>query len=182
MVTKSLFTLLICLLALQRLWELNKSQTHVKRLLQQGGREHGAEHFPFMALLHGCWLVAMVVEVFVFDRQFNPVLASFALVLFVSGQILRILAMRALGGRWTARIITVPGLPPVTHALFRYVRHPNYIGVVLEIASAPLIHSAYLSSIIFSLLNLWLLKVRIAAEEKALNVDNNYYAAFNITR
>jgi methyltransferase len=178
MVTKLAFGIFIGLLALQRLFELRKSEQHRRQILMRGGREHGASHFPYMALLHTLWLVAIPLEVWLFDRPASMPVAIAAGVFFLGGQVLRMLAMHELGERWCARIMTLPNRPPVTKGIFRFLRHPNYTGVVLEIASAPMLHMAYLTAIIFSLLNAWLLVVRIRAEEKALNEDNNYFATF----
>ncbi len=168
MVTKLIFSGFVALLAVQRLWELRKSECHRKALLAKGGKEYAYEHFPFMALLHSMWLVAMVVEVWVFDRVALPLIAVFAILLFLLGQFFRLVAMHTLGERWCARIITLPDRPPIAMGIYRYMRHPNYVGVVLEIAATPMIHGAFLTAIIFSVLNCWLLKVRISAEEKAV--------------
>ena len=172
------FIFFVILLSLQRLFELKKSENNRRWLIAQGGREHGAEHFPFMAMLHAFWLIAMVAEVWFLQRIFIAPVAIIAGVIFLLGQLFRILAMRDLQERWCARIITLPGKAPVTTPLFRYLRHPNYIGVVLEIAAAPMIHMAYLSATIFTILNALLLWVRIRSEEQALNHDNNYWASF----
>lgn len=178
MISKILFSLFIVLLSIQRLWELNKSENNRKWLISKGGREHGAEHFPFMALLHATWLIAMVAEVWIFERNISLPIAILAAIFFIAGQLFRILAMRDLGERWCARIMTLPGKPPVTKGIFKLVRHPNYTGVVLEIFAAPMIHMAYLSAIVFTILNAILLWVRIRHEERALNQDNNYWASF----
>lgn len=178
MVTKLALSLFLGLLAVQRLWELRKSEQHRRQMLMRGGREHGASHFPYMAMLHTLWLLAIPLEVWFFDRPAYTAVAVIAGAFFLVGQVFRLLAMHELGERWCARIMTLPGRPPVTRGIFRYVRHPNYTGVVLEIAAAPMLHMAYMTAIVFSLLNAWLLWVRIRAEERALDQDNNYFATF----
>lgn len=178
MVTKLALSFFIALLALQRLFELKKSEQHRRQILMRGGREHGASHFPFMALLHATWLIAIPVEVWIFNRPAFTGVAIIAGAFFLGGQVLRLVAMHELGERWCARIMTLPNRPPVTNGIFRYLRHPNYTGVVLEIAAAPMLHMAYVTAIVFSVLNAWLLWVRIRAEERALNEDNNYFATF----
>lgn len=179
MVSKYAYIIFISLLSLQRLFELKKSEQHRRQLLMRGGREHASEHFPFMALLHTLWLIAMPLEVWFFNRPIYFPLAIGAGILFIVGQILRLLAMQELGERWCARIMTLPGRTPVVKGIFRYLRHPNYMGVILEIASAPMLHTAYITAIAFSFLNAVLLWVRIRKEEQALNQDNDYFAAFN---
>lgn len=173
--TRGLFYLLVALLAGQRLLELRLSKRNEQRLKRQGGREHGAGHFPIMQLLHTGWFVAMVAEVGWLRRPFRPALAAVAALTAVLGQFLRYAAIRTLGRRWTVRIVTVPGRPPVRHGIYRYLRHPNYLGVVLEIAAVPLLHTAYLTSLIFSLGNALLLRTRIRAEEEALAADADFH-------
>ena len=171
----------VSLLALQRLWEFFISERHRKILLQQGGREHNPKHFVLMFLLHSLWLVAIVAEVLIIRPTLNEALSVIFLFTFGLGQLLRILAMRQLKHRWTARIITVPNADTITGGIFRYMRHPNYTGVIIEIAAAPLIFNAVYTATIFSILNLILLRYRIAKEEQALNTDNNYFEAFEAT-
>jgi len=86
--------------------------------------------------------------------------------------------MQALEWRWTLPIMTVPGMPVVESGIYRYIRHPNWLGVNLEIAFLPLIHSAYITAIAFSLANAWLMSRRIQAEEQSLGENTNYNAAF----
>ena len=172
--SRKLFYVLVALLAGQRLVELRLSKRNEKRLVEQGGREHAAGHFRFMRALHTGWFVAMVAEVGWLRRPFRPVLAAGAALATVVGQLLRYAAIGTLGRRWTVRIITVPGLPPVRRGIYRYLRHPNYLGVMLEIAAVPLLHTAYLTSLIFSVINAVLLRTRICAEEEALAADAHY--------
>jgi methyltransferase len=92
--------------------------------------------------------------------------------------VLRYWAIGTLGSRWNTRIVVVPGAAPVVGGPFRFLRHPNYLAVILEIAFLPLLHSAWLSAVVFSLANAALLRVRIAAEEKALAEASGYERAF----
>ncbi|HEX6384550.1 MAG TPA: isoprenylcysteine carboxylmethyltransferase family protein [Anaerolineae bacterium] len=177
--TISAFLTFVIVLAAQRLFELRLSQRNEARLRAQGGREVGAEHFGWMKALHTTWFVAMIIEVWWFRRVFKPLLAAFALLLFLIGQSLRYAAIRTLGSRWTANIMTLPGAPPMNDGIYRYVRHPNYLGVMLEIGAVPLLHSAYLTSVIFSLANTLILMVRIRAEERALDAQGQYKVVFD---
>jgi methyltransferase len=172
--TREAFLVLIGLVALQRAIELVYGRRNTKRMLRRGGREHAPEQMKWMALLHGAWLLAMPLEVWLFDRSFDALLAVCAFTMFLGGQALRYAAIRRLRGRWTTSIVTLPGEPLVRDGVFRYVRHPNYLGVALEIAALPLVHGAWLTAIVFSLLNGWMLKSRIEAEEDALDQDNDY--------
>ena len=137
---------------------------------QLGGREHAPETYRWIVGLHAAWFASMLLEVFAGKRKFHPQLAALALGLFAAGQALRLTAIRTLGWRWSTRIMTVP-VPRgalVQHGIYQYIRHPNYLGVELEILSVPLVHSAYLTSAAFGLANALLLRDRIRREEQAL--------------
>jgi methyltransferase len=175
MLTRVLFTLLWSCLVVQRLWEVRVSRRHERALRSAGAIEHAPEQMPWMVALHASWLAATIAEVWLLERPFNLALFVVAFALFALGQSLRIAAMRNLGQRWTVRVITpTHGEPPVSTGLYRYVRHPNYLGVALEIAAFPLLHGAYLSALVFSALNALLLRARIRAEERALCATSSY--------
>jgi len=177
----------IAALGLQRLFELRLSRRNEQQMRQRGGREHAPETYRWIVSLHAAWFVAMLLEVLVGRRtpalaggarEFNPRLAALAFSLFAAGQALRLIAIRTLGWRWSTRIMTVPSEAPVQRGIYRYIRHPNYLGVELEIVSAPLMHSAYLTSAVFGVANALLLRARIRREEQALEEDNGYREAF----
>ena len=168
MVTRWVFTGLVALLALQRIYELRLSGRHEAVIRSQGGREHAAWQVGAMKALHASWFIAMLVEVHGLHRSFLPGLSLLALVTLLAGQSLRYAAIRSLGWRWTVNVMTLPGLPLVRNGIYRYLRHPNYLGVVLEILAVPLLHSAYVTAFVFSLANMILLSARIRAEDCAL--------------
>ena len=177
MPTKWLFLGVVVLVAVQRLFELRISARNGAAIRAQGGYEVGESHMGVMKLLHTSWFVAMIAEVFLFDRPFIPWLAGLGLVGLIAGQMLRYAAIRTLGDRWTANVMILPGAPPVTSGLYRRIRHPNYLGVILEIACVPLLHTAWLTSLVFTILNALLLRVRIREEEAALREANDYDAS-----
>ena len=160
---------LVILLAVQRILEMKRSLRHEKALLSAGGREHAAGHFAWIRVMHTAWFVAMLVEVFVLGRPFFWRLALVALVLVICGQALRLAAIRTLGQRWTVRIMTPDKGRRIDHGIYRFLRHPNYLGVVLEIAAFPLLHTAWLTACFFTLCNAIVLMIRIHAEEAALS-------------
>ncbi|HSK74829.1 MAG TPA: isoprenylcysteine carboxylmethyltransferase family protein, partial [Thermoanaerobaculia bacterium] len=82
-------------------------------------------------------------------------------------------------GRWTTRIVVLPGVAPVTGGPYRFLRHPNYLAVILEILALPLVHTAWITALVFSLANALLLRVRIRAEEEGLARLSDYEAAFS---
>jgi methyltransferase len=167
-VTRLLFLGFVAALGVQRLFELRLSRHNERQMRQRGGGEHAPETYRRIVALHAAWFASILLEVFAGRRNFHPRLAALALSLFAVGQALRLTAIRTLGWRWSTRVMTVPGEVPVQHGIYRYVRHPNYLGVELEILSAPLVHSAYLTSAVFGVANLLLLRDRIRREERAL--------------
>jgi methyltransferase len=182
MVTRLLFAGFVAALGLQRLFELRLSRRNEQQILLHGGREHARETYPGIVTLHAAWFAAMLFEVFVGRRRFRPRLAALALSLFAAGQVLRLFAIRTLDWRWSTRIMTVPGAAPVQHGIYRHIRHPNYMGVELEFLSVPLVHSAYITSSVFGIANLLLLRDRIQREERALEADNGFRNAFQVAR
>lgn len=178
MATQWLFFLLVILLGIQRLAELRVSRRNERRILEFGGQEHAPGQFQVMRILHIAWFISMLAEVFGLHRPFIPGLALATGLLFLLGQALRYAAIYTLGPRWTVRVMTLPGAEPINQGIYRFVRHPNYVGVALEIFAVPLLHSAYLTAIIFSIANGFLLAWRIRTEEAALNQQNHYEQVF----
>ena len=174
MTTEQIFVAFVVLVALERLAKLRLSQRNERQLRKLGAREHAAEHFIAMQLLHTLWLVSVVLEVTLLRPPFQLWVGALAALCFGVGQCLRYAAIHALGGRWSVRVLTLPGAAPVAKGVYRYMRHPNYLGVVLEIAALPLMHSAWRSAVIFSLANAVLLAVRIRKEEYALRANGGY--------
>ena len=168
MVTAWIFTGFVFLLALQRVYELRLSRRNEAIIRSLGGREHAPRQMQVMIALHVAWFIAMLVEVHVLHRPFLPGLALLALVMLMAGQGLRYAAILSLEWRWTVKVMTLPGLPLVQKGIYRYLRHPNYLGVILEILAVPLLHTAYLTAIFFSLANMLLLRARIRTEDRAL--------------
>ncbi|NEO59548.1 MAG: isoprenylcysteine carboxyl methyltransferase [Moorea sp. SIO4G2] len=178
MITKVIFTLVVVAVILQRLIELRISKQNATYLLTNGGREYGSNSLWIVKVLQVSWFAAMINEVWWLNRPFMPGLAAIALMLTVAGQGLRYLSMRSLKKRWTLPIITFPGKPVVNSGIYRYLKHPNWLGVILEIAALPLIHTAYFTTIVFSIANALLMSRRIQTEEQALSEDTNYGDVF----
>ncbi len=162
------FTVVVALVALERLAELVVSNRNAAWSLARGGRETGQGHYPFMVVLHSGLLVAMLVEAWVRRPEVAPLLAWSMLVLAVAAQALRWWCITTLGQRWNTRVIVVPGLPPVTGGPYRFLRHPNYVAVVVEGVALPLLHASWITALVFTVANAALLTVRIRAEDAAL--------------
>ncbi len=159
---------LLILVVAQRLMELRLSKSNEAWARSQGAVEHGRGHYPLFFLLHGGWLVAWAVEARVRGPAVPPTWPLWA-TLFVGAQGLRYWAISALGHRWTTRILVLPGRPAVRTGPYRFLRHPNYVAVALEILTVPLLLGAWWTALVASALNgTLLLGVRIPAEERAL--------------
>lgn len=176
--SRTLFTALVLLAAVGRLLELRVANRNRRLLLARGGIEFGEGHYPWMVALHTVWLIACIAEVWLLDRPFIPWLGFTALALFLAAFAVRYWVISTLGERWTTRIVCLPGVAPITGGPYRWLRHPNYLAVILEIASLPLVHTAWLTALAFSLLNAILLRVRIRAEEEGLSRLSDYDEAF----
>jgi methyltransferase len=117
--------------------------------------------------MHSLFPLALIAEVLVLGAR-PGALAPVWLAFWVAAQLLRWVSMRALGVRWTTRIVVVPGAPLVRRGPYRWVRHPNYVAVVTELLAGPLMLGAWRTAIVFSLANALALAVRIRSEERAL--------------
>ncbi|MER8184846.1 isoprenylcysteine carboxylmethyltransferase family protein [Kitasatospora sp. NPDC094015] len=162
------YTVLILLVALERLAELLVARRNAALSRTLGGTEYGRGHYPPMVLLHTALLFGCLLEPALADRPFLPALGWPMLALALAAQGLRWWCIGTLGTRWNTRVIVVPGLPLVTTGPYRWLNHPNYLAVVVEGFALPLVHSAWTTALSFTLLNLVLLRVRIRCEELAL--------------
>jgi len=152
---------------LERGLELRLSERNARRALARGGAEHGRGHYPAMVAMHAAFLAACAAEALAFSEPPPPV-ALLAAAGAVLAQGLRWWAVAALGERWSTRVVVLPGVPPVTTGPYRWLRHPNYLAVALEVACLPLAWGSWRTALLFSLVNAAVLRVRIRAEERAL--------------
>lgn len=162
------FTVLVGLVGLERIAELVVSTRNAAWSRERGGIETGLGHFPFMVVLHIGLLVGALVEAWVRRPDVPSLLAWSMLALVIASQVLRWWCIATLGRRWNTRVIVVPGMPPVTSGPYRLFRHPNYVAVVVEGIALPLVHAAWITAVVFTVLNAGLLAVRIRAEDAAL--------------
>lgn len=159
--------LMIAVLLAQRLFELWLSARHLPLLRARGAVERGGSDFAGIVALHALFPLALVAEV-VADGARPPAFWPWLLVPVALGAALRIAAMRTLGDRWHVRVWVVPGEAPVRRGIYRWLAHPNYVAVVLEFATIPLLFGAVMTAVAASLVNAGLLAMRIEAEERAL--------------
>jgi methyltransferase len=153
----------LALVLLQRTVELVWARRNTIRLRQMGGVEADAEGYPYFVLLHAGWLVSLALFVPAAAPPVWPLLGFFVLL-----QLGRLWVISSLGYYWTTRIVTVPGTPLVQTGPFRWLRHPNYLLVTMEIAVLPLVFGAVWIAVLFSVLNLVLILRRIRIEESVL--------------
>ena len=153
---------ILLLAAFERLGELWLAKRNTRRLLAKGASEVAGEHYPMIVLLHGLWLVGLWM--LAWDEQVSLAWLS----VFAFLQILRCWTLATLGRRWTTRIIVVPGEQLVSAGPYRFLRHPNYVVVIGEIAVLPLCFGMPLYALVFSVANVIVLTIRIKAENAAL--------------
>ncbi|MBL8671803.1 MAG: hypothetical protein JNK11_14190 [Alphaproteobacteria bacterium] len=154
---------IVLLVALQRLAELALARRNARALLAAGAQEHGHGHYPAIVALHAAWLAALFLAVPPGQAPDWPWLAAFVLL-----QAGRAWAIAALGRRWTTRVIVLPGAPLVRVGPYRFMRHPNYAVVALEIVILPLAFGAFGLAAAFGVANAALLAWRIRIEDAAL--------------
>jgi methyltransferase len=164
------------LVVLERVGELALSRRNAAAAFARGAVEFGQTHFKVMTALHTAFLLACAGEPVIFGRTFPGAWGVAALIVALLAQALRYWAIATLGERWNTRIIVQPSLPPVTGGPYRFVKHPNYVAVIIELVAVPLIFGSWVTALSFSLANAVLLTVRIRAEERALG--EGWAAAF----
>ncbi|MXN66566.1 hypothetical protein GR183_16745 [Stappia sp. GBMRC 2046] len=153
---------LLAFVTLQRLAELLLSRKNTQRLVEKGGVEVSPAHYPLIVALHAAWLGGLWI------LAWSAEVRVFWLAVFVLLQLFRIWIIATLGERWTTRIVILPGAPLIRSGPYRFLKHPNYLVVALEIAVLPLTFGLVIYAIAFSLLNAGVLAVRIRAENAAL--------------
>ncbi|MBH0052738.1 MULTISPECIES: isoprenylcysteine carboxyl methyltransferase family protein [unclassified Salinibacterium] len=157
---------------MERLYELRISKRNAAAAFERGGREYGQKHFPWMVALHTGLLIACVVEVIVADRPFLLWLGIPMLVITLLCQAARYWIISSLGAQWNTRVIVVPGAGRVQNRgpyRVTWLPHPNYLVVAIEGIALPLVHTAWVTAIVFTVLNaVLLLAFRIPTENRAL--------------
>ena len=162
------YTLLIALVTVERVAELVVSKRNLAWSRVRGGTEYGAGHYPAMVVLHTALLAGCLIEVAALHRRFIPAVGWPMLAVVVAAQGLRWWCITTLGHRWNTRVVVIPGASRITGGPYRLILHPNYVAVVIEGIALPLVHSAWLTAVVFTVLNAVLLRTRIRVENTAL--------------
>ena len=164
-----MLAIFIAIIAAQRVGELILSARNARRLRPRGAREFGAAHFPLLVAVHVLFLAGLAGEVWFLGACPGGAWPLW-LVLWLGAQALRYAAIRALGDRWNVRIVVVPGAPLVQSGPYRFIRHPNYVAVAIELVAASMLFGAWRTAIGVSVFNAVALRIRIRAEDAALRV------------
>ncbi len=159
--------LILAFVTAQRLGELVLARRNTRRLLAEGAHEVGAAHYLLIVMLHAAWLLGLWYLA-VYRAPTGQDVNLPWLGLFVVLQLARVWVIASLGGRWTTRIIVLPGAPLVQHGPYRFVSHPNYWVVAGEILVLPLVFGLLSYGLVFSALNAAMMWIRVRAEAAAL--------------
>jgi methyltransferase len=160
------YALLIAAVAVERIAELVVSQRNLSWSRDRGGVEFGARHYPAMVALHSALLVGCLVEATY--RPFLPALGWPMLAIVLAAQGLRWWCITTLGHQWNTRVVVIPDAPRVAGGPYRFFSHPNYVAVVIEGFALPLVHTAWITAVVFTVLNALVLRTRIGVENTAL--------------
>ncbi len=162
------YVLLVAAVALERVAELVVARRNLAWSKAQGGVEFGASHYPIMVVLHTGLLVGALVEVIGLHRPFLPALGWPMLAIVVAAQGLRWWCITTLGQQWNTRVVVIPGAQRVAGGPYRFLPHPNYVAVIAEGVALPLVHTGWITALVFTVLNAALLRTRIRTENAAL--------------
>lgn len=168
---------LVAVVAALRLVELRISKRNQQNMVERGAKKAADPRFPAMVAVHTFVLAGAVSEVVFLERPFFPVLASVMGALFLAANGLRWWVIRTLGAHWNVQVMDSARLGVITSGPYRWVRHPNYSAVFVEMFALPLIHTAWITALSGTVAHTWVLRGRIAAEEKVLLADPEYRAA-----
>ena len=171
------FLIFISVMIIQRLLELVIARRNEKWMKEQGAIEFGIKHYQFIVLMHSLFFVVLIFEKISFSRELSPLWLLLAAV-FVCAQLIRVWAISSLGRYWNTKIIVLPNVEVVRSGPYRFIKHPNYLVVSIELLVVPLLFGAYVTACLFTILNILMLSIRIPAEEKALRELTEYESNF----
>lgn len=174
--TQSGYLILLAVVGIERLLELRVSGRHQRELATLGARKHNDLQYHWMIALHAAVLVGAGLEVILLHRPFIPWLAISAVVLFAFATILRWWVIRTLGIQWNTEVMDSAPLGVVSSGPFRWIRHPNYLGVFFELIALPLIHTAWITAVFAAVGDVFVLRNRIRIEESVLDSVPAYRA------
>ena len=171
------YLVLLAAVGLLRLVEIWLSKRNKRWLAEKGVAKVPEPRFRWMVLFHIGVLVSAGLEVVLLQRPFLPVLALAMSLIFALANFLRWWVIHTLSRHWNVGVMASLQLGVVTDGPFRWVRHPNYLAVFVELVALPLIHTAWLTALVGSILHTWILRQRVSVEEATLLADPAYRAA-----
>jgi len=175
--SRALYLALLAVVAALRIVELGISRRNQKKLVAQGAQKAEDPRFPAMVVLHTGILTGAAAEVVFLQRPFYPALGAAMGVIFLAANAVRWWVIHTLGAHWNVQVMDSARLGVVTSGPYRWVRHPNYSAVFAELLALPLIHTAWITALAGSAEHAWVLRGRVAAEEKVLLAEPTYRAA-----
>lgn len=170
---------LLLVVALLRLVELRISRSHQQQMVARGASKVVDPRFRWMVLVHVCVLLGAALEVVFLHRPFYRLFAAFWFAIFLASNVVRWWVIRTLGEHWNVQVMNSTGMGVITSGPFRYVRHPNYAAVFIEMLALPLIHCAWITAIAGTIAHVVVLFQRLATEERVLFSDEKYRAAMS---
>ncbi len=173
------YLVLLAIVALLRLYELRLSRLHQREMVSRGASKVEEPRFRWMVVLHTGVLIGAACEVVFMKRPFIPILAAVCFVLFIGANAVRWWVIHTLGEHWNVQVMNSTGLGVITSGPFRYVRHPNYAAVFVEMLVLPLMHTAWITALVGSAAHVLVLSQRLATEEKVLFSDARYRDAMS---
>lgn len=162
------FTILIIAVAIERTIELVISKRNLRWSFAQGGIEYGRSHYKYMVALHVFLLGGALLEVWIVRPALHPMLSWIMFTLAMASQALRWWCIASLGKRWNTLVVIIPGMPVSIRGPYKWFKHPNYLAVVIEGFALPLVGSAWITALVFTLVNAGVLTVRLRSENAAL--------------
>jgi len=163
------FIIFLSIIIIQRISELILSKKNENYLRSRGAVEYDKKGYKYIVLMHNLFFFSVIAEFVFLERQLNEYW-QVLLIIFICTQLLRYWAIYSLGKRWNTKVLVLSDTELINSGPYKYIKHPNYMAVIIEIAVIPLLFSCYYTAIVFSILNLIVLKRRIRIEEEALNI------------
>lgn len=173
-VTEIGFIALVALVGILRVAELRISRKHQRQMVSEGASRVREERFGAMVSLHAAVLIGAVVEVVLLHRPFYAALAVPMCAIFVASNAVRVWVIRTLGRHWNVQVMNSAPLGVVSSGPYRWVRHPNYSAVFVELIALPLIHTAWITAIFAAIGNALVLRWRLKAEDPMLLANPEY--------
>lgn len=162
------FTVLLVLVAVERVIELIISKRNLRWSFAQGGIEFGRSHYKYMVVIHVGLLLGSLIEIWTVRPKLNPILSWTMFLLAIGSQALRWWCIQTLGRRWNTLVVIIPGMPAIHDGPYKWLKHPNYVAVVIEGLALPMVGFAWRTALIFTVLNIFVLTARLKSENTAL--------------